>query len=616
MTPEQQQVLARARERFNASEMSMEQQAVLNAARQRVQKSQELSLMDYVKGGLETAATFGSALAAEPTAGIAGLISTLYEDPKAGAETVGAVKEAMTYTPRSKGGQRMVQGAGEFLEPVAQGLEYISRGAGDVAYDVTGSPLAGALGYSAPAAVLELLGLKGIRAARNIPLKTASGEPTKQLHALLNKQGLNYESLTPQAQAMIPYELPTTGVIPSVRGDKIRTGKDIAAADIQAGGRQAGLAEKSVSERRFLPGTRLQADKTAQAAITQGFEPSLVQAVKTATPETQKGMLQQLKIMERVKSNQSVTQRPSIVTGQAVGKRVSLIRDKLTAARDELNRIAQQEFRGKLVNVQPVADELVSALDDLDINIVATKGKPSVDFVGSVIEKDRSAQRVIKDMIDLMAGGGAPDAYRLHRLKQQIDTMIDYRKKSQTGLTPKGEIVAKRIRRKLNDTLRELDPNYAEVNDTMSRGLTAINDFDDVTGSRINIFTADDVGQEMRKLFSNYGVRPEMERAIGQLDYVAAEFGGNFTDSARDLAMFALNLDKRFGAVATSSFQGQIEAANAAGRFATQAATGSPKAAAVGAGVDIGKRAWDKIRGVNEYNAYRSMEELLKKGNR
>ena len=98
-------------------------------------------------------------------------------------------------------------------------------------------------------------------------------------------------------------------------------------------------------------------------------------------------------------------------------------------------------------------------------------------------------------------------------------------------------------------------------------------------------------------------------------------YGGEFDDSVTDLAMFANALDERFGTTAKGSMRGIMQgmqktqdlsqAAKEVGAFATDQ-TGQ-------AGARIGaKLAQTFLKGkeISDQEAYRLMEELLRRGGR
>lgn len=124
-------------------------------------------IVDYLMMGLEPAATMVSGAIAEPVAGIAGLAKTITTGAEAGAETIGQIQEAMTYQPRTEAGKRGMRAIGETLGPVIEPVGEAVQAVGDIAYRA-GGPIAGAGVVTALAAIPELLGLKGSRAAKKM----------------------------------------------------------------------------------------------------------------------------------------------------------------------------------------------------------------------------------------------------------------------------------------------------------------------------------------------------------------------------------------------------------------------------------------------------------------
>lgn len=147
---------------------------------------------------VEPALTVGSAIVAEPLAGIAGMAQGInpFADPGASGQAVRATQEALTYTPKTEAGMEGLQTLGRGVENVidvaryplsglwglvelaetgdldsaAEGVrrvqdEGLSKTWGDRTLEKSGSPLLATIAYSTPTASLELLGLKPSLAA-------------------------------------------------------------------------------------------------------------------------------------------------------------------------------------------------------------------------------------------------------------------------------------------------------------------------------------------------------------------------------------------------------------------------------------------------------------------
>jgi len=201
-------------------------------------------------------------------------------------------------------------------------------------------------------------------------------------------------------------------------------------------------------------------------------------------------------------------------------------------------------------------------------------------------------------------------------MKRQLDSMINFQKKSQGGFSEEGRNFAKGIRSTINNTLRELDSEYAAVNDRLSSSITALEDFDKVTGIKTSIYAdnaSEAIGQELRKLLSNYGVRSEQAEAIAQLNDVASKLGGKFNTDLYDLVNFGKMLDDNIKPVsARGSLQAELQTATSnAVNAGLDAVTGNNVGLARSA-LNKGADYVNKRRGIDDDNQYLAIQQLLK----
>ena len=530
-----------------------------------------------------------------------------------GGEQVKRTSQSLSqpFMPQTQRGMQGLESFAKTMEPVAKGFEAASQYSGDIPFERTGSPLMGALGYATPTAILEAIGLTSLRRLMpNVRFLDETGAPTPQFLAELEKMGLNFEDLASAARMRIPQQATERSTVLGVPKPKESLDPMLAAQARE--GSEGALAP-------IMPrGERTVADPLAKEAIRQWDDSGLIQAVKTASPQTRAEMLKMLDIRRRIEDNKRLAQttRPTDITGQSAVKRIDYLRNVARDARTQLNDIAQKDLAGKPMNPDPVVNALQNSLAELNVKLdTGPNGIPVPIFEGSQLSANPSSQRIIRTAIRLLSEGGAPDALRFHNLKRQLDELIDYRKSMQGGLTNSGQTILKQLRAALNQELRNVSPQYGQVNDTLSDVLTVFDNLDDISGRRTNIFDPDagvKLGQEFRKLFSNYGVRGDMLNTVQMLDEMSAKYGGSFDDSIMDLAMFANALDTRFGSVAETSFKGQIEAAQKSQRMGEMAG----KVGTQGATTTAAEKIMDMYRdltGVNNAAAYKVMEDLLKR---
>jgi hypothetical protein len=383
-------------------------------------------------------------------------------------------------------------------------------------------------------------------------------------------------------------------------------------------------AVNAIVKRKLLSGARddalakfkiskvggIEDDLIAKEALRQGFQAGDIQAAKTASTETKRGMLEMIKMTRDIKANTSLAKkfRPTDIVGKSVMRRFSHVRDSADIARKELDTIAKTKLKGVKINSDSVRANFLDELDKMDIEVDTSTLRPKLNFVGSMISKDPTSQKVVNDVMDLLAEDRAPDALRAHKLKRQLDTMIDFNKKSAAGLTDAGRDIAKSVRRSLNNVIRDVSDEYGAVNDVLSESIDSLDEFQRVLGPSIDVFAegaAKSVGQDLRGLLSNRKSRVRLQNAVNSLDDTAKNLGGDFDDDINDLVNFAEILDDQFGAVAKTSFKGQI------GSAVKQASRG--KAGAFEAGVEKVATVIEKRRGINDRAALRSIEALLKR---
>lgn len=584
-----------------------------------IEEIKKRGLGDRLLSILEPAASVASSVIAAPIAGIAGMATVPFAGVDAATDVINALTEGLTYKPMSEAGQEGLQSFGKALKPVTDTLEKAKTGLGDPVLDVTGSPTLATAAYMVPDTLLALLSLKGLQGVRSgTVLKDSAGRPTKVLKKAFNKLGIEYENLSKEAVDAIPAKvqpklLGSSGVDPVIESSVIK--------QIESGARDNGLA-KLMTE--YTPsGAKLKADKVAEEAIKQGIRDGQVQAIKTMNPATKEKAINMLDIMKKTKANErsSLDVRPSDIVGSAIEDRLLFLRSEAGLAKDELDFIVKHNLEGVPVDTAPVLNTLKKTFTDLDLDfkrgdageILRNKsGQPTVEFTGSMISKDRSAQKAIRDLVELLGEGGAPDAARLHKLKRQIDVMVDYKKQSAMGLSGAGKKALKDVRVSLNDTLRTLDPEYARVNDTLHTAIGAMDSLDEAVGG-IEIVgkgSGKAMGQKMRSLMSNNIGRVKLENALDQINEATKKLGGTTLTDVKDLAHFGNILDERFGTMAKTGFAGQVEQGAAQ---AAKTMTQSPSKTAVDMVGKVAKTGYEKFRGINDFNAFNSLETLLRR---
>lgn len=594
---------------------------------------------------IEPIQAIGGGMASQALSGLSGVAGAVMPGPEGqGLATMRQTQEALPdFQPETQAGQRGLQTVGDLIQqgidivnfPISglTGLAELIGSGGDIdsaanivkrvqeegvgpvmgesVLESTGSPAAATAASMAPDIAGAVAGFRSAQVASKPAIaKLKKVADAKKQKRLLTPDGY----LSPDFERALKKEgLTLNDVVDDINllpdtGDPQQAVRGLLKQKLRRGDTDGSLALKKLDDMGNVVD-----DPIGAAAIKQGFEPGDVQAVKAAKPGSKPAMDEMLKIRQSIFNNtrKAVDVQPTDVIGRSALKRFEHIRKTADKARQELNSIANKQLKGKPINPDRVEGAFRQQLANLDVKVDDSAFPPKLNFQGSQISKNRAAQKVIKDAMDLLAEDETVDALRAHKLKRQLDEMIDYKKSGQGMLTPTGERVAKSVRRSLNDSIREVSDDYARVNDTMSQSLDALNDFSDVLGPSINPFGDNAykaVGNDLRGLLSNRKTRTKLENAVTQLDRTAKELGGDFKDDIGDLVNFNGILQSRFGSTKRQSFAGEI--GSEVKRTGQQLMQG--RGGLVERGLEEAGNIVEKARNINDQEAFKAVNKLLK----
>lgn len=143
----------------------------------------EPGILDYLMGLGEVGTTLATGAIAEPVSGIIGAAVEAGLAPGvSGPKAIKRTQEALTMKPTTEAGQRILGGIGKAIQPVVEPITKGVQAVSDIAYEA-GGPAAGAATKAAIAAIPEILGLKGTRAAKKAALgKMVEGQDITGLY--------------------------------------------------------------------------------------------------------------------------------------------------------------------------------------------------------------------------------------------------------------------------------------------------------------------------------------------------------------------------------------------------------------------------------------------------
>ena len=423
--------------------------------------------------------------------------------------------------------------------------------------------------------------------------------------------GSEFKQQNPDAAQTLADIANMAGVIPVGKAGQVAT-KAISDAIPQSATKQT-IAKNIIDETgdistapfKLKPdGIKVTKDATATQAVKQGFDESVIAAVKSSNPSDKSSMLKMVDIMEKGKKNArfSIENRPSDVVGDALVKRLAVVINKNKQSGRLIDRVGNT-LKGKKVNIETPVNDFIKNLSELGVTF-SDNLKPI--FKGSDIEGVTGAENIISKIITRMTDTKIPDAYDAHRLKRFIDEQFTFGKAAE-GLSGKTIGIIKKLRANLDFELDSNFPRYNKVNTVYSDTINTIDDFQRVAGQELNLTgknTNKALGTLTRRIMSNQQSRVRLLDTMNDLEETAKKYGGKFKDDIKNLALFSDELDKVFKPVARTSFQGQIS--QSVDRAAASLATGGQSTI-----LNTAKKVANKIQGVNEENAFKSIKALL-----
>ena len=447
-------------------------------------------------GQLEMAGTIASGAIADPLAKIVDIASTPFVGVEQGTQYGQNVRQAMTYQPRTERGQQFARSTGEVLEPVGEAFKSMGQAIKGGVQTATGSEVAGEMTKDILSFLPDLFaGYFAVKGVMPVRLKNPDGSPTPEFNLVLAEAGMSASELSPSTLAALP-DVYNPLTQPSLKARVQRS-------ELEAGTGQGGTAAIQTKG----SGLGIKTDPLGKQAVDMGWEPRTVAMIKTATPETRALMLEQIDLYRAYKANERSMKRPWQPVGRALEERLVFLQDQMTAANTTKNKIARDNFAGLRVDTMPVATELTEMFSQMGIKFErGADGKLKGKYEDTDIEFSPSAQRQIDVAADLMFRQPPPDAARLHRMKLQIDNLIDEVKLDKGGISAKGEEVLLTLRSGINDALRQASPEYASLNDFLHQSISIMDDIQKGIGTTVKLSgpsAARDLGRQSRRLESN-----------------------------------------------------------------------------------------------------------------
>lgn len=569
-----------------------------------------------------------------------------------GAATGAAVRGAIKSLPAAKAGESALTGTlrslgagttagGDIVASAASGV------GSELGEEVAGTPGAIAGSVLAPTAVLGAKqGLQRLagRIGRTVPIVGNDGLPTKEFDAALKSRKLDIADITDDIDSL-PLEIKPKNakeVVDNLVKVKLDKGDSAPAlATIRLSGPPAPRAQ--AGELRlgaFLKDKKIVPDDLGKKAVSVGFVPGEVASAKGGNDVTRAEMRKMLNLHRQIYRDASKAakyNRPSNVAGKIVQKKIDFAMDRAANLRDELDDIAKRKLKGQTVNFDDIQNKVFDQIRKLrvdipdevtDITSLKAHLSKKESFTGSNIKESEASQRLIRKTLSVLEDAANGSAENTHFVKRQIDAFLDDAWGETPGLKNAGTNFAKSVRKITNEAVRDVDERYKQVNQDLSRAIDVKDQIQKYITKKTDLkntgLAEKKIGNELRKLFSNYQVGSDIDETLSNLDDLVLSFQGKqslgdvMDVDVQRLIQFSTTLDNRFGPVAAPrSYKGETASGTKLGILSAGAETASDIAVSPVLGTARGARKVLKsmtTKKQNDLEAYNVMQKLLKRG--
>lgn len=458
-----------------------------------------------LKGVGETVLALGSGMAAEVSAGGAGLLELAMSggDSQSAVNVMDKVRDAVTYTPSSAAGEASVAALGNFLEPVAKALEASEKFLGDTMFEWTESPSLSAAAASLPTAAMTLL-----------PFAPKAVKSIKQTNAqrtlLLSKEGRFHEGL--------------------------------AAVKLN----EAGKVVK---------------DKTGKQLLEAGVRPQSVSVITNATKAEKTAMSKMFDKFVKGSENDMTALSTNMASdiGSAVTKRLSFLKGRRASEGKRLDKLVSGPLGKQPVDISDALRGFGSSLNkDFGVKLRVSGGKvlpiKKEDLIGTPLEAAnfKNLSTSLNDIILLFNQNttqGVSTLKSAHSFKKVLDNLADSAKASEAGLSPAAQRNILAMRKNVNDSLRSANGQYRAINDRLSDIIQTMEPYNKYLpkGVKWSDAKASDItGGFLRNLGSDSKAMLAAGQDLKSLEKTLTNLGVNMGDDPRTLLLFKNAVENNF----------------------------------------------------------------------
>lgn len=491
-------------------------------------------------GLLENVASIATGAIAEPIAGVAGIAQAInpFAEQGAGARAVEAMREALTFQPKTEAGKAQQQVLGGALSQAGQAIaESVLEPLGvdnlaEKTLEATGSPLAATAVASLPTALTELIpGGLALRQAKRIEKSS-------------------------------------------------KAARQLVAEQIKSGNPNIDLVTKTLDDAGRIV-TNKPAERAVNALGGDIKAKQTVSVIENMNPASKAQVNKMLDIIEKGRKEPifGQTNRPSDILGESVANRVQAINKINQKARSNIGDAAKQ-LKGKQVNISNARDQFFNDMQELGVGFTQENGRINVNFdnstfVGGGADKIERIANAIKT--------GEMDGLSAHRQKQFIRDLVSFGKGTESAVSARSQGIFKKLASGIDKVLDGTSAKYKKANDNFAKTIDLVEQFDKLAGKDIDIFSdlsKKSLGGKARRLVSNAESRVNIEQQLLNADEVLSGFGVRFKDDIPSISHAVTQLENIFKIEPQGSFQGRIERAGA-NILQGQSATGAVATSAI-----------------------------------
>lgn len=298
------------------------------------------------------------------------------------------------------------------------------------------------------------------------------------------------------------------------------------------------LAPLKLVDNKIVP------DEQAISLINKTTPQKMASLVTKSNTETKRTMAKIAKDAIQMTKNpvSEVIRKPLAHTGKHITKRLDFLKGRRRALGGDLKNVLNVELKGVNIPLGDVKDDLIMGLSDMfNLKPRYSNGRLSFPDISKLDTKTQRSFARLNSLISRQSNTGDLSAVDAHRLKKILDDFVDATG-NQRGEGKSVENVVMGLRKNLNDKLRGLSDNYANINDELSVIIEAEKPF--VKYSKMGQYDLDPIIGQAFKGVDKTGITNEQRmQMIANLNEAVVNSGGKFNDDVFTMFKFATELD-------------------------------------------------------------------------